>query len=509
MGLWIFVILLSIDLVIWFFYYIAIFPIARELSLLLLFLLFEEGSLVRRNRTIKVTCTLFIIISAVGFTLFSLLLVRFNASTLLMLTTLFAGIVLFSRQYSMWQRISLGYLSVTSFGMVFLIASAVLLQENPNFEMDFEKDASVVLHIPNTSQKYRFIFDRFGKNICLSTSPFVREQQIISLEEPSRPIVKGPEFALVRHVYPSDANIVLALDWNNGPVVLDRGSFRILDQRAIPKPERDDIYRYIGIAWKAQTQTIFIARADGMLFELHYPDLNVVRQSGRIAEMSLVFSEAVHDICYFENSDTLVVNTFIGYLIAYKPALDQVGERCFLFGPSSNLVPVDEGRFFYVSKMFQGALYKVRTKDLKILEKQRIATGIRYINAVPKTDYLLVSNYFTGEIVLYETSTKRKIASVIAGPRIQWLETIPNSRRFCVSHAAGLTVFDLDKMITGGLKTDRIFRFPYFVWSPGFFLPHWDRLFVKDYIKLLSVVLILLCIVKYRESQISAMPPTS
>lgn len=401
------------------------------------------------------------------------------------------------------RRLLFGAFPAAALTCFILIVASETLQEMPIANREMSDTGNVVIaNRTAPDRRYRFALDTNNDYVCFFF-PHLRKSEVFSLDGSPVMTLLINGLGISRSVYSPDGKMIFALDWDTGPVVIDRSDFSMKDYRLIELPVKTDTYRYIGIAYHERKQQIIVARANGELITVSYPELKPLKASFDLTGFRW-FKEFVQEIYIVEGTDLLVVTTFPGYLIVYDLQKEMVVQELNLFGPLSNVVPSSDRKSLFVAALFTGMIYRIEISSLEITDSFRATSGIRYMTAIPHTQYLAVTNYFNGEVSIIDTKSHEKISGVTVGPRIQWIEAVPGRDSLIVSHALGFTILDSARLIHEKPGSPRMRRFPFFILpSSGAIVMKnvWtivkDRtlmsLFVAIYAPVLAGALVLLC----------------
>jgi anaerobic magnesium-protoporphyrin IX monomethyl ester cyclase len=473
--------------------FIFIGPVLVAILLLLLMLAVKPAKRYGRALlSVKIALYTFICLVMVETALFSAVLIALNHMAIAIPVVLFIPLFFLCPKIPTLRRILICLISVSAFTMSLLNIAAFTLQGTHFPNVPEVKNNAIATSMAIPDRRYRFVFNKAGNKICVFY-PHLDKNEIYSVDDLQMPPAVIAGQGISRAVYMPDGDKIFALDWDTGPIIMNRYNFDVLSRKRIPLTENSDPYRFIGIAYREREQQLLVSRANGELIFLSYPDLNVIKKKKCISESPLLFGESVQDIFLLDDADILLITTFSGYLFAYDLKRDLISDSKFFIGPLTNVVRSHDRGSFYVGSMITGLIYRIGISDMKVTDKIYAGTGIRYMSILPDRDYLLVSNYFHGEVTLYDAVNHRRMARVVAGPRIQWIDISPAGDSFCVSHALGITIFNVGIMLDNRSIAARSFPFPLYLMNPSFYGP----LIVYDLERTYQILLRLILIISY------------
>ncbi|MEW5946523.1 MAG: WD40 repeat domain-containing protein [bacterium] len=401
--------------------------------------------------------------------LFTAVLAMLNFTFFIILPILFVLLYFLAPKISTLEKPLICSLPLFSFAASLLIVNAIALEEMEFTNGTSAAGAGASGYVNSPDRRYRFVFDSNGNKICFSI-PYKYKYEIFSLKNlEARPtVVRGRKIS--RFTYTPDGINILALDWNTGPFIMNRGSFKITAEKKIPLPDPSDPFHYEGIAFRTRENQALVARGNGEVLFLSFPDLSVEKKRKCIGESPLLFWTSVQDVFMLDDDDLLVTTTFSGYLFVYDLRRDIITNTRFFAGPMTNVVRSHDGNTFYVGSMFWGLIYKIDVSSMKVIDVMRLETGIRYMTILPDEETLAVTNFFNGNVILYDTIKHERISRVSAGPRIEWIEVSPGGDSFIVSHALGFSVFDIESFRKKPVFTRRNYSFPFYLTRHGSYL---------------------------------------
>jgi len=443
---------------------------------------------------------LIVIATAAPSILLTSILIAISPAFAIFLPVLFVLLYLLMPGIITINRFLICFSALCCFTASVLIVSMIALEEMNITEGAPSSGEGIVTDIYRPARRYRFAFDREGNKVCFSV-PYRHQYEIFSIDSTdTSPIIKSGH-KIARFTYTPDNNHVIALDWETGPLIMNRDNFQVKIEKNLPLPHDSDPFHYEGIAFHSTTNEVLISRGNGELLFLSFPDLTIQKKRKCIGESPLLFWTSVQDIFLLEKENLLLTTTFSGYLYVYDLEQDRITASLFFGGPMTNIVRSHDGNSFYVGSMFWGLIYRIRISDMKIIDKMHVETGIRFMTILPENEILAVSDFFNGNIMIYNAVEHDMISRVSSGPRIEWIDVTPDGDFIIVSHTLGFTAFNVSTLMTKHPWAYSNLHFPFYLFHqdefPGFFLGE-----TKDYMKLsgyklLFAIILLSCLLMF------------
>jgi hypothetical protein len=347
---------------------------------------------------------------------------------------------------------------LTSFWM--LLATMMTVQQSESLEPRPIVSEALVDDCASPGRHYRMMVDRDERTGIVGL-PVNGRSEVYSLD-PLRRMDEG-DLGFARFCELPDRAGYVAADWMTGPVLLDP-DLQVVGGATLAWAGDTDSYRFKGIACSPERAKVFLARDNGELLILSYPDFRTLDTTvcSTHPRTGCDDCEIVQDFMGIEGRDFALASQYDGSLVAFD--LDgrfpvwQV--RVSQVASLSNLVVSTDGRAVFVVSLVLGQMYRVDLDTREVQAVMRLGTGSRYMARLGNRDLLVVSNYFTGRIVLVDPVEQRILATLSAGPRIQWIHPLRDGRRFVVPHAFGVSIYDAELALQGSLHEDGSFRFP-------------------------------------------------
>ncbi len=373
-------------------------------------------------------------------------------------------------------RITLGLFCACSFGSVGLLASAFILQNTEHLKLAPAPSRMAVGGYHRPQRRYRFAFGDAG--LVRVFLPYRRQAETFSLLQPALPPTLTRSGVTARVAAHSPAGTIITVDWLAGPRVLDARDFHTLAATHVEGDRMEGRHHFVGVAFDPRRNQVVAVQGGCGILRYSFPTLEPVGREtcadASLRRMAPLFlGEPVED-AVLTAEDRLIITTWPGYVLAYDLSRARTTAVTWLPGPTGNAVLAHDGRSIFVSSVLTGRVYRLRLPDLAILERYTLERGIRYATRDPRSDLLLVSNYFDGGISVLDPADGDVVARVTVPPRVQWLQPSPDGSLLVVSHSQGVTLLDLKRLLAERPEEKPPVTYPYYLSRPSYFLDY-DR----------------------------------
>jgi len=155
------------------------------------------------------------------------------------------------------------------------------------------------------------------------------------------------------------------------------------------------------------------------------------------------FPELVTDFLYFPGAGRLLTASWGGRVrLRDMPSgalLKEFGQPDLLV----QLTPDGQGDIVWLTGLLSGRLRGFDIRGSSTVAATRLAPGIRFLAPIPSRSFLLVGNFFTGELLAVDRMSLQTLHRYRFGPRLRNVTWHPQRQSVVVASALGIFALDL------------------------------------------------------------------